>query len=72
MKRRLSVAMALLLAVVLFTLQNTETVSLRFLFWDFSLSRALMFFLILAVGLLAGFTVGSMQRNKPDNDQNIR
>jgi len=42
------VSMLLPLAVF-FTLQNTEIVTLKFFFWQFSLSRALMFFLLLGV-----------------------
>ena len=71
--RKLSLFMALLLAVVVFTLQNTESISIRFLFWQFSLSRALMLFLVLGIGILLGFLLGSIRtdaaRKNPDLPQ---
>jgi len=57
--------MALLLTVVVFTLQNTEMISIRFLFWQFSLSLALMLFLVLGIGVLLGFLLGTYRRNEP-------
>jgi uncharacterized integral membrane protein len=40
---------------VLFTVQNYEVVELKFLFWTLAMSRALMLFLILAVGITIGW-----------------
>ncbi|MBU4262804.1 MAG: LapA family protein [Proteobacteria bacterium] len=68
MKKKLGLAMALLLGVIIFTLQNTEMISIRFLFWQFSLSRALMLFLVLGIGILLGFLLGSYRRNALTND----
>ncbi len=68
MKTKLSLVMVLLLAVIIFTLQNTEMISIRFLFWDFSLSRALMLFLVLAIGILLGFLLGTYRGSGYGND----
>jgi putative membrane protein len=68
MKTKLSLAMALLLTVVIFTLQNTEMISIQFLFWQFSLSRALMLFLVLGIGVLLGFLLGTYRRNGNSNN----
>jgi len=67
MKVRVIFSMLVLLLVVFFTLQNTETVQISFLVWNFTLSRALMIFLVFAVGFLLGFFLGSIQGrpNKP-------
>jgi len=46
--------LGLLILVVLFTLQNTETVPISFLFWEFHISRALMIFMVFVVGVLVG------------------
>jgi uncharacterized integral membrane protein len=46
--------LGLLVLVVLFTLQNTETVPISFLFWEFHVSRALMIFMVFVVGVLVG------------------
>jgi len=51
----------LLLGVVLFTLQNTEQVQVHFLFWQFSASRALMLFIVLAIGFFSGWLTKSLQ-----------
>jgi len=51
----------LLLGVVVFTLQNTEQVQVRFLFWQFGASRALMLFIVLAVGFVSGWLAKSLQ-----------
>lgn len=64
MKSRLTLIMALLLFVVLFTLQNTDVVNIQFFIWSFELSRALMIFLVFTVGILIGLFLGSYQRHK--------
>jgi len=45
-----------LLAVVL--LQNTSVVSFKFLFWQLSMSRIILFPLLVAIGFVAGYVVG--------------
>ena len=46
----------ILIAVVLiFVIQNTQVVEFQFLLWTFSMSRALMLFGTLAVGIIAGW-----------------
>ncbi|NIQ01988.1 MAG: DUF1049 domain-containing protein [Nitrospinaceae bacterium] len=59
MKKNLKVyaSMGLVILVVLFTLQNTERVSISFLFWEFQISRALMIFAIFIIGILTGFYI---------------
>lgn len=61
MKLKITLLIALLLCVVLFTLQNTETVNIKFFLWDLTLSRALMIFLVFSVGTLLGLIMGSVQ-----------
>jgi len=55
--------------VVIFVLQNIQVVEVRFLFWTVSMSRALMLFGTLAIGLVAGWLItlprrGKMPKNK--------
>ena len=45
-----------LLAVVL--LQNTQVVSFKLLFWQVSMSRIILFPLLVLVGFMAGYMVG--------------
>lgn len=49
----------LLLLTVVFTLQNTEIVTINFLFWKLAISRALMIFLVLIIGILIGWSGAS-------------
>ncbi|PIQ95387.1 MAG: hypothetical protein COV67_15180 [Nitrospinae bacterium CG11_big_fil_rev_8_21_14_0_20_56_8] len=51
--------LTLLFLVVIFTLQNTEVVPISFLFWNFEVSRALMIFIVLGIGILVGWFLGT-------------
>jgi len=55
MKLVLSLIMAGL--VVLFIVQNVTVVEVRFLFWTLSMSRALLMFFILAIGIVIGWSI---------------
>lgn len=48
----LALALAALVAVLV--VQNTEVVSVQFLFWTLSMSRVLLLLLVFGAGLLAG------------------
>ena len=50
--------------IVIFTLQNTATVSVEFLFWSLTLSRALLVFLLIVVGTGLGWLLRSMRGHK--------
>jgi len=45
----------LIVFVLIFAVQNTQVVEFRFLVWTISLSRALMLFGALAIGVTAGW-----------------
>ena len=45
----------LVLLVLIIVFQNTEVVEFRFLMWKLSMSRALMLFGTLAIGIIAGW-----------------
>ncbi len=45
----------LIALILIFVVQNTQVVEFRFLLWTISVSRALMLFGTLAVGVLAGW-----------------
>ncbi|MFC1880572.1 lipopolysaccharide assembly protein LapA domain-containing protein [Thermodesulfobacteriota bacterium] len=46
---------ALIAVVLIFVIQNTQVVEFRFLAWTISMSRALMLFGALAIGVVAGW-----------------
>jgi uncharacterized integral membrane protein len=39
-------------------LQNTQIVSFKFLFWEFSMSRIILLPLVMAIGVIIGFFIG--------------
>ena len=41
--------------IILFTIQNTKVVELQFLFWKLAMSRALLLFMVLGIGVLVGW-----------------
>ena len=45
----------LIVVVLIFVFQNTQVVEFKFLIWTLSISRALMLFGALAIGVLAGW-----------------
>jgi uncharacterized integral membrane protein len=50
--------------VVIFVLQNTQVVEVRFLLWTISMSRALILFATLAIGLIGGWLLTLPKRRK--------
>ena len=49
------IGLVLVALVIVFTIQNLEIVTARFLLWDLSLPRAVMIFVVFLIGALAGF-----------------
>lgn len=64
MKLKLYLGLALLVLVVVFMLQNTAVVNLRFLFWQLSLSQALLLFLVFTSGLAVGLLFATLARRQ--------
>lgn len=44
---------------VLFVTQNVAIVEIRFMFWEISLSRSLLIFFLLAIGIMIGWLLHS-------------
>ena len=51
---------------VIFIIQNTAVVDIRFLFWTLSMSRLLLFFFLLVIGVILGWLLHgySMHRTR--------
>jgi len=65
MSIKLIIELILAAVVVLFILQNVTTMELTFLFLTLSMSRALLMFLILSIGILLGWLLhGSSSKIK--------
>ena len=69
MKAKLVAGLLLLLVGIVFTLQNAEVVSVRFLFWGFSMSRVILLFLVFVAGAGAGWALCSYTRAMRDADR---
>ena len=62
----------LIVFVLIFVVQNTQVVEFRFLVWTISLSRALMLFGALAVGVVAGWLLRIPKQKKEQQGQSKR
>lgn len=66
MDARLILGLVLAGVVVFFTLQNADTIELRFLIWTLAAPRAVMVFGVLAIGMAIGWILHSwLSHHKP-------
>ncbi len=63
-RTKLTLILVLVGVVALFTLQNTQVVDVRLLFWTLSMSRVLLIFLLLVVGAILGWVANSAFRHR--------
>jgi uncharacterized integral membrane protein len=54
----------LFLLVVIFTAQNNAVVEINFLFWSFKMSRALIIFFSMVIGIVIGFSLRILSKSK--------
>jgi uncharacterized integral membrane protein len=64
MKPKVVVAIVILVVALLFALQNSQMVSVRFLFAEIRSSVAVMVLLVLGFGVLAGWLFGTWKRRR--------
>ncbi|MCG6939296.1 MAG: LapA family protein [Gammaproteobacteria bacterium] len=55
MNLKLFTTLALIALATIFIVQNVEVVEVRFLFWKMGMSRALMFVLLVLIGIAVGW-----------------
>jgi len=60
MKLKLIVVLGLMMLVALFSVQNAEMTTIRFLHWHFTLSLALVILLSTFIGCLVGLIAGAI------------
>ena len=62
---RAVIFICLIAAVFIFVFQNMQTVEVKFLLWTLTISRALILFITLAIGLIGGYLLSyPMRRQK--------
>ena len=59
MNIKLVLALLLISLVILFVVQNVAAVEIQFLLWSAHISRALLLFIILAIGIVIGWALNS-------------
>ena len=64
MKVKLIAVFILILLAVIFIVQNAAVVDVRIFFWGISISRVLLMFIILIIGIVAGFLLNSYLRHR--------
>ncbi len=64
MNIKLAISASLILIVIIFIVQNTAVTELRFLFWTLAMSRSLMMFLLLGIGITAGWFLHAYFANR--------
>jgi len=64
MNWKLMGVISLLLVLIIFILQNTQVVSVQFLFWKISMSRIILLPVVMSIGFIAGFFVAKKGRRR--------
>ena len=64
MNNRLILILFLAGLALIFTLQNTAVVEIQFLFWSIQMSRSLLIFLLLAIGIVLGWFLHGYHRSR--------
>jgi uncharacterized integral membrane protein len=55
---------------VLFIIQNVTVVEIKFIFWSFQMSRALLMFILLAIGFIIGWFMHGHLKHKKNMGNN--
>jgi uncharacterized integral membrane protein len=56
--------MVLIGLVVIFIVQNAAVVEIKFLFWSLEMSRSLLIFILLCLGVISGWLISGFFRYK--------
>jgi uncharacterized integral membrane protein len=70
MKFKAILILVLMLLVALFSVQNAEMITVRFLSWRFAMSQALVILLAAFCGALGGLALGTLSRLRRSSDRN--
>ena len=62
MKPRVIIILLLVVLATVFIVQNTQVVSVQFLFLEFQMSRIIMIALMLLIGFFIGYLVAGKQK----------
>ncbi len=68
MRIRIFITIILVILLVIFTIQNSEIVSIKMFFWFFEMSRALLIIVCLCIGLLIGLLIPKKKAKRVKNE----
>lgn len=64
MNVKLIITLILVGLAVIFIVQNAVVAEIRFLFWSLEMSRALLIFIVLCLGIITGWLLSGFTRHK--------
>jgi len=70
MKFKIILSLVAAALIIIFIVQNVAVVDIRFLFWKLSMSRSLMMFFLVIIGVVIGWFLrgASVRRQKEDQE----
>ena len=69
MKPKHIVGIIVLILIVIFLIQNTQVVTLRFYFWKLSMSQIILLPLTMLIGIAIGYILSRVTKKGPKQDQ---
>jgi uncharacterized integral membrane protein len=69
MNFKMGIAAILFFFALIFVAQNIEVVTVRFLFWEMSMSRAVLLFFSLLIGFIVGWLLHSYLSYRKDKKE---
>ena len=63
MKTKIIIIVILAILLIIFVLQNTENVGIKFWFWELNIPRALLLFVCFAMGLVIGLIIPTSKKS---------
>jgi putative membrane protein len=70
MKTRIIMTIILSVLLVIFTIQNTEIVSVRLFFWNPQIPRALLILICICIGIIIGVLIPGKKKHQKDEGDN--
>lgn len=67
MNIRLIITLVLVGFAIIFIVQNAAAVEMKFLFWSLEISKSLLIFIVLCMGVIAGWLLSGFLKYKKAN-----
>jgi len=70
MRTRIIISVLLAILLVIFTIQNSEIVTVRLFFWDTKVPAALLFIICLCIGVFIGILI-PVKKKKSEKEEDL-